>query len=407
MKSMINVVGMGLSPEDLSPRAMKIIMNADILAGGKRLLAFFPDHAAQRVVLDRNVETTLTGLIKSCRGKRVVVLASGDPNFFGVAPLVCKVFGKKNVTVLPNITAFQAACARVRENWEDAVFISLHGRPLAQLDSIPADDRTVVLYCDGNNTPARVARYLVRYDKGFKNCQTWVFENLGQQDERISDGILEKFKNYSAAALTMMIIKTKKGIAGHHDEKRIGIPDAEFCHDSGMITKRDARMLTLSRLGCGNNQVVWDIGAGSGSISIEAARLYPGIEVYAVERNRERFLQLEKNIKKFRAAGVHAVLGSAPAALKTLPGPQSVFVGGSGGNLSGILQEVKKRISKNGNLVVNCITITTLAQVLQLFKKWQWNYTVVSVQIAHLKSREQPEIFRAENPLFIVHGTKS
>jgi len=407
MKSMINVVGMGLSPEDLSPRAMKIIMNADILAGGKRHLAFFPDHAAQRVVLDRNVETTLTGLIKSCRGKRVVVLASGDPNFFGVAPLVCKVFGKKNVTVLPNITAFQAACARVRENWEDAVFISLHGRPLAQLDSIPADDRTVVLYCDGNNTPARVAQYLVRYDKGFKKCQTWVFENLGQQDERISDGILEKFKNYSAAALTMMIIKTKKGIAGHHDEKRIGIPDAEFCHDSGMITKRDARMLTLSRLGCGNNQVVWDIGAGSGSISIEAARLYPGIEVYAVERNRERFLQLEKNIKKFRAAGVHAVLGSAPAALKTLPGPQSVFVGGSGGNLSGILQEVKKRISKNGNLVVNCITITTLAQVLQLFKKWQWNYTVVSVQIAHLKSREQPEIFRAENPLFIVHGTKS
>jgi precorrin-6Y C5,15-methyltransferase (decarboxylating) len=407
MKSMINVVGMGLSPEDLTPRAMKIIMNADILAGGKRLLAFFPDHAAQRVVLDRNVETTLTGLIKSCRGKRVVVLASGDPNFFGVAPLVCKVFGKKNVSVLPNITAFQAACARVRENWEDAVFISLHGRPLAQLDSMPADGRTVVLYCDGNNTPARVARYLVRHDKGFKNCQTWVFENLGQQDERISDGILEKFKNYSAAVLAMMIIKIKKGIAGHHDEKRIGISDAEFCHDSGMITKRDARMLTLSRLGCGNNQVVWDIGAGSGSISIEAARLYPGIEVYAVERNRERFLQLEKNINKFRAAGVHAVLGSAPAALKTLPGPQSVFVGGSGGNLSGILQEVKKRISKNGNLVVNCITITTLAQVLQLFKKWQWNYTVVSVQIAHLKSREQPEIFRAENPLFIVHGTKS
>jgi len=405
MKSIINVVGMGLSPEDLSPRAMKIIMNADILAGGKRHLAFFPDHAAQRVVLDRNVETTLAGLKKNCRGKRVVVLASGDPNFFGVAPLVCKVFEKKNVSVLPNITAFQAACARVRENWEDAVFISLHGRPLAQLDSMPADGRTVVLYCDGNNTPARVARYLVRHDKGFKNCQTWVFENLGQQYERIADGNLEKFKNYSAAALTMMIIKTKKGIASHYDETRIGIPDAEFCHDSGMITKRDARILTISRLGCGNNQVLWDIGAGSGSISIEAARLYPGIEVYAVEKNRERFTQLEKNIKKFHTAGVKAILGNAPAALKKLPCPHSVFVGGSGGNLPAILQEVKKRMSKNGNLVVNCITITTLSQVLQLFKKWHWNYTAASVQIAHLKAEDQPEIFRAENPLFIVHGT--
>jgi precorrin-6Y C5,15-methyltransferase (decarboxylating) len=405
MKSMINVVGMGLSPEDLTPRAIKIVMNADILAGGKRHLSFFPDHAAQKVVLDRNVETTLAGLKKNSRGKQVVVLASGDPNFFGVAPLVCKVFGKKNVSVLPNITAFQSACARVRENWEDAVFISLHGRPLSQLDSMPADGRTVVLYCDGNNTPALVARYLVRHDKGFKKCQTWVFENLGQQDERISDGILEKLINYSAAALTMMIIKTKKGIASHYDETRIGIPDAEFCHDSGMITKRDARILTISRLGCGNNQVLWDIGAGSGSISIEAARLYPGIEVYAVEKNRERFTQLEKNIKKFHTAGVKAILGNAPAALKKLPCPHSVFVGGSGGNLPAILQEVKKRMSKNGNLVVNCITITTLSQVLQLFKKWHWNYTAASVQIAHLKAEDQPEIFRAENPLFIVHGT--
>jgi precorrin-6Y C5,15-methyltransferase (decarboxylating) len=405
MKRLINVVGMGLSPEDLAPRAIKIIMGADILAGGKRHLSFFPDHSAMKVVIDRNVEATLAGLKKSCRGKRVVVLASGDPNFYGVAPLVCKVFGKKNVSVLPNITAFQAACARVRQNWEDAMFISLHGRPISQLDNMPADDRTVVLYCDGNNTPARVARYLVGHDKGFKNCQTWVFENLGQQDERISDGILEKFINYSAAALSMMIIKTKKGAAVHCGETRIGIPDSEFCHDSGMITKRDARILTLSRLGCGKNQVLWDIGAGSGSISIEAARLYPGIEVYAIERNRERFSQLEKNIKKFRTAGVRATLGSAPAALKKLPRPHSVFVGGSGGNLPGILQEIKKRISKNGNLVVNCITITTLSQVLQILKKWQWNYTAASVQIAHLTAGDQPEIFRAENPLFIVHGT--
>ena len=407
MKSMINVVGLGLAPEDITPRAMKIIMSADILVGGKRHLGYFPDHAADRVVLDRNIEATLTGLKKSCRGKQVVVLSSGDPYFYGVAPLVCKVFGKKNVSVLPNITAFQAACALVRESWEDAVFISLHGKPLAQLDRIPADGRTVVLYCDGKNTPACVARYLVRHSKGFMKCQTWVFENLGQQDERISSGILNTFINYSAAALTMMIIKTKKGAAEQWNEKRIGIPDAEFCHNSGMITKQDARILTLSRLGCGNKQVLWDIGAGSGSISIEAARLYPGIEVYAVERNRERFSQLEKNIHKFRAAGVRAVLGSAPAALKKLPCPHSVFIGGSGGNLSGILQEVKKRMSINGNLVVNCITVTTLSQVLQIFKKWQWNYTAASVQIAHLKAKEQPEIFRAENPLFIVHGTKA
>ena len=108
MKSMINVVGLGLAPEDITPRAMKIIMSADILVGGKRHLGYFPDHAADRVVLDRNIEATLTGLKKSCRGKQVVVLSSGDPYFYGVAPLVCKVFGGKNVSVLPNITALLA-----------------------------------------------------------------------------------------------------------------------------------------------------------------------------------------------------------------------------------------------------------------------------------------------------------
>jgi precorrin-6Y C5,15-methyltransferase (decarboxylating) len=239
-----------------------------------------------------------------------------------------------------------------------------------------------------------------------KNCQTWVFENLGQQNERISERRLEKFTNYSADALSMMIVKTGKSTAARGSEKRIGIPDAEFCHERGMITRRDARMLTLPRLGCGSNQVLWDIGAGSGSVSIEAARLYPGMEVYAVEQNRERFGQLERNIKKFHAAGVHAVSGSAPSALKKLPGPHSVFIGGSGGNLPGILNEVKKRLHTSGSLVVNCVTIATLSQVLQMLKKWQWKYEAASIQIAHLKGGEQPEIFKPENPLFIVHGTK-
>lgn len=404
MTHVINIVGIGLSPADLTPNAMKIIQAADVLVGGRRHLAYFPNHAAQRIVLDRNIEQTLRDIKRKYPGKCIVILASGDPNFFGVTPLVCKVFGKKNVCILPNITVFQAACARIRENWEDALFVSLHGRSRAQLNQIPPERSFIIIYCDQINSPARVAQHLVQRNKDLKKCQAWVFENLGQADERILSDKLERLQHQSYAPLSIMIVKKEAEGKKCPQVIPLGIPESAFCFDGNMITKRDARLLVLSRLGCDCSQVVWDIGAGSGSISIEAACLYPGIDIYAVEKNPQRFSQLKKNINTFNTSGVHPILGSAPAILKSLPDPQSVFIGGSGGKLVEILQETKKRLGKNGNLVVNCVTIDTLTQVVQSLKQWQWNYSVALVQIAYVNPHDRPEILRPENPLFIVHG---
>ena len=402
MKTTISVVGIGLSAEDLSLRALKEIAAADVLAGGKRLLGYFPRHQAQKIVLDRNVEETLRQLQKQSRGKHVVVLASGDPNFFGIAPLVASVFGKERITILPNITAFQGAFARVRERWDKASFISLHGRDISGLQKIFEANGPAIVYCDDKNSPAAVARRLIDEEPRAAAWQARVFENLGQRGERITCGALKTLQRRLFAPLAMMIITAERVPAAGP-----GISDEQFDHDRGMITKKDVRLLALSRLGCGNARVLWDIGAGSGSLSIEAGLLYPGLTVYAVEQDAQRFSQLEKNIKKFRAGNVSAIKGSAPQALNNLPRPHAVFIGGSGGRLADIMGQVKKTILPQGSVVINGVTMATVKDAADAFKKWKWRYSVTSVQLGNMDSNKQPEIFRAENPVFIIHGTKA
>ena len=405
MKKTISVVGIGLSPEDLSRRAIKVIAAAEVLVGGKRLLGYFPGHTAKKIVLDRHVEATLRQLKKKSRGQNIVVLASGDPNFFGIAPPVISVFGKERVSVLPNITAFQGAFARRGERWDHAAFISLHGRDISGLQKIFSAEGPVVVYCDDKNSPDVVARYLIAQEPRAAAWQAGVFENLGLRDERIFEGALKTVQRRRSAPLAMMIINAEKlPDAGQH-EISLGIADEKFDHDHGMITRKDVRLLALARLACGNGRVLWDIGAGSGSLSIEAARLYPSLQVYAVEQDARRFSQLEKNIIKFRARNVKAVPGSAPEALKALPRPHSVFIGGSGGRLADILKQVKKSVLPQGSVVANAVTIETVNCATSTLKKWGWHCTVTAVRLEYLDNSKQPEIFRAENPVFIVHGT--
>jgi precorrin-6B C5,15-methyltransferase / cobalt-precorrin-6B C5,C15-methyltransferase len=405
MDKKISVIGVGLSAEDLSSRALKIIAAAEVLAGGKRLLDYFSGHRAQKVILDRGVEATLRKLKKERTRGNIVVLASGDPNFFGVAPLVSKIFGPERVSVLPNITAFQGAFARAKERWDNASFISLHGRDIAGLQKIFLAEGPVVIYCDDKNTPAAVARRLIAEEPRTARWETRVFENLGQPDERITAGALKIFQRRRSSLLAMMIIQTEKLSDTKAPQPGLGIGDDNFHHDRGLITKRDVRLLSLARLACGNNRVLWDIGAGSGSIAIEAARLFPGLRVFALEQDSGRFAQLEKNIKKFKAQNVTALRGSAPGMLKNLPRPHSVFIGGSGGRLSDILQQVKKSILSPGSMVVNGVTLETLKGAVAVLKAWKWRTTVTAVRLEYLDAGKQPEIFRAENTVFIIHGT--
>jgi len=187
----------------------------------------------------------------------------------------------------------------------------------------------------------------------------------------------------------------------------LGIPDSRIQHQRGMITKKDILLMALARLQLSKGCVFWDIGAGSGSVSIEAANLYPGLEIYAIEKNEKRYEELLKNIRIFKAFSIEPVYAKAPYVLLDLPAPDSIFIGGTGGELQAILQLVRKRLKNEGNIVINCVTMETLSGVLALLKRWRWKYEVVAAQLSHMSCDTYPEIFRADNQVFIVHGCKA
>jgi precorrin-6B C5,15-methyltransferase / cobalt-precorrin-6B C5,C15-methyltransferase len=396
----LTIVGMGVSPAMLPEQARTVIDSADLLIGGRRLLAWFPGHAGETLVLGRDPGRVLKDLEKKLPGCRVVLLASGDPNFFGIAALAYRSLGTQRVRVLPQVTAFQAAFARMREPWDDAVFISVHGRNISCLNRIVNGTGTFVVYCDATNTPARVAGYLTGIDTGLGRCRTWVFDRLGTPDEQVHRGLLKKFLQRACSPLSMLVIIKETPPPA----RTLGIDDDLFVHQRGMITRRDIRVLSLARLRLGDARVLWDIGAGSGSISVEAAAHYPGLQVYAVEQDEARYRELAENIAAFKVPSVTAVHGAAPAALKALPDPDAVFIGGSDARLSAILRAVRPRLSPGGHVVINCVLPDTLSEVSAWLHRHRWRYDVTAVQLSRLSPEKKPPIFRAQNPVCIVHA---
>jgi precorrin-6Y C5,15-methyltransferase (decarboxylating) len=399
-KSHIDIIGIGLGIQDLSAKALRHIASAQVLVGGRRQLALFPGHAGEKIIIGRDAAADVKMLKTKLAGRRAAVLASGDPNFYGIAVLFYGNFPREDISVIPNCTAFQAAFARIHEPWDTAVFISVHGRSITALDTIVRSPGTFAVYCDGVNTPAAVAAYLIGKDRLLASCPSRVFDSLGAPAEKIFAGSLKQVLRLKNTALSMMIIKNKAtGIM-----PSLGIPDSFFAHQRGMITRRDVRLAALARLELASGLVLWDIGAGSGSVAIEAANAYPGIAAFALEKDPGRFRQLQKNIQKFRLPTITAVHGSAPAALSEMPSPDRIFIGGSGGDLAAILQQAKRRLKPGGCIVVNCVVMESLEAVIACFRKWKWRYEVTSMQLAHLSSGTKPEMFRAENPVFILQG---
>lgn len=399
-KLSITIVGIGLGRQDISASALRKIAAAQVLLGGSRQLALFPEHGGEKIRIGKDAAMLIKRLSPGLHGKNVAVLASGDPNFHGIASLFYQNFPNDQIEIIPNITAFQAAFARIKMPWDGAAFASVHGRSIRELDALLYAPGSAVVYCDARNTPSAVAAYLIAKNSVLAKSPAWVFDSLGTDGERIISGTLKKMIKVTASPLSLLILKN-----GTPPRRRsLGIPDECFAHDRAMITRRDVRLMTLARLELNDDLVLWDIGAGSGSVAIEAANAYPGIQAYAVEKNARRFRQLNVNIRRFYASSVHSLHGEAAAQCAGLPRPDRIFIGGSGGELEPILKVAKKAARKGSVIVVNCVTPESLFSVLRWFKKWQWRYDVTSVSTARLMSDRKPEIFRSENPVFIVQG---
>jgi precorrin-6Y C5,15-methyltransferase (decarboxylating) len=311
-KTMLYIIGIGLKGRgSLSQDSLKLIDRAGLLVGGARHLNEFPEFKGKKVLI-RSDLARVAGAIDAYTKKRgkspVVVLATGDPNLFGIADFLMNRFGKKRVRIVPNVSPVQEAFARIKENLNDVKLLSVHGRGKG-LEGVVSEiigSGKAAVFTDRVNTPQKIARTLVK--RGIDGFSTYVCEALGTKEERITKGSLKTIARGSYHPLNVMIlIRDRKAppapesvaLKPMASKSLFGIPDKEFKFSGGMITKQEIRVIALSKLLLEPESVVWDIGSGSGSVAVEAARIASSGTVYAVEKEKNRVKVIEENRQRF------------------------------------------------------------------------------------------------------------
>ena len=401
--SKIYVIGAGVKGhEEFGRRALELIQQADLLVGGERQLALFPEFAGDKLIIGNNLGTVVARL--SSHPGRAVVLASGDPLFFGIGRHLLRNLPEADFEFLPNVSSVQYAFAKIRVPWDDAVFVSTHGRGFREaVDRIVANDKAAVL-TDEQHNPAAIARELI--ERGRDGYSARLCENLGSAEERIVRTDLRGLLEIQAAPLNVLILIKEYEAGGEGVRPVLGIADEEFATVKKLITKEEVRAVSIAKLRLRHDMTLWDIGAGSGSVSIEADQLLPNGEIYAIERNPQCLAFLKENLGKFKSRHINVVAGEAPDCFDQLPDPERVFIGGSGGNLWEILKAIDSRLPAAGRVVINAVTLDTLTAASEFFENAGYQLEVVTVNIARTRPLTDYKMFEAHNPVFVITAVK-
>jgi precorrin-6B C5,15-methyltransferase / cobalt-precorrin-6B C5,C15-methyltransferase len=405
---LVALIGIGMGKEDLSLRASRWIDRAEVLAGGTRHLDLFPDHTADMIAIESPLEAFFERIGEVSEAKRTAVLASGDPFFFGIGSRLVKHLGRDRVLAIPNVSAVQSLFARLGESWEDVRVMSLHGRAEAQTASWLRELRRrprMVLFTDPHHTPAWIARQLL--DAGFSDRILVVAEDLGLPTEYVAWYPLDEARDRSFSPLNLVAIlpaadSSEGAVGADHMGPVLGLAEEAFRHEAGLITKLEVRAVVLAYLQIEPGLVMWDLGAGSGSVSIEAARMAALKQVFAVERDPARFSQLVENVKRFRCFEIQPICGSAPEPLNLLPDPDRVFIGGSGTDLECMLQQVAARLRPGGRVVQTMVTLDTLETARSFWQGKPFDLNIAQLQVSRAVPIGKSLRLEPLNPVFII-----
>ena len=408
----INIVGIGADGlNGVTDTARQLVMEAELLIGESHCLALVPEAPGQRVTVGVQLDDVATRL-EGSGDQRAVVLAVGDPLFYGVARYLCDRLGKDRFEVVPHVSSMQLAFARVKESWEEAFLTNRAGHGVeAVLGQIRVAEK-VGLFTSEQTPPNLVAQTML--DNGLDNFTAYVCENLGSPDERVTQGALAELAAQQFAPLNVMILVRKPSAPDRPSEsigrRLFGNPDEAFLQSKpkrGLLTPSEIRSMALAELDIGPASVVWDVGAGSGSVAIEAAQIASDGAVYAIEMDPEDYELITKNAEHFGVANLTPVLGRAPEAWEDLPDPDCVFVGGSGRQLARLIEPAFARLKTGGRLVVTMGSIDNLADVEALLREqcpdvklWMMNFARGTYQLERIR-------FEAINPTFVISAVKA
>lgn len=403
---------LGLVPGSLQlPQGSEIeLAKATLLAGGRRLLDSLPEGAApeaDRLVIASPLKKVVRRIGKEAEsGGHVVVLADGDPLFFGIGNMLGRFLGRENLLVTPAVSTLQMAAARLGVPWERTLPISLHGRDdLTPLFGALVRADTIAVFTDEHNDPAAVARAML--ERGADGFTMTVLENLGTEQESVRRIDLEDTWGMSFDPLNIVFLEREYP---PEVPLRLGIPDHFYFHQRGLITKLPVRAAGLAMLAVTPGATVWDLGSGCGSVAIEASHLVVEGHVIAVERDRTRAAMIRENQRRMGAWLVEVVNDTLPDCLDRLPDPDRVFIGGGLGGESNrdtdLLKAVAERLRPGGRIVAHCILLDTLHQAKAFFMERDWLFGVTQLQANEADRLAGDMRFKAANPVFVLWAEK-
>lgn len=395
----------------LTSRARDLVLSAELVLGSEHALSLVPQLTAEKFIIGPDLQVVTRTLEGNFGRKRMVVLASGDPLFYGVARYLCDRLGKEHFEVLPHVSSMQLAFARIKESWEEAYLTNLATHSLESvLDRIRTAE-IVGLFTSEDEDPRTIARALLA--RGINYFRAYVCENLGTPTERVTQCELADIQGIEFSPLNVMILKRKPDRPDQPGTpsrfRRFGNPDDVFAQSrpkSGLITQAEVRAIALAQMDVHDGSVVWDVGAGSGAVAIEAAQLaHPGM-VYAIEQDVADYHLIVANAQSFGVKNLTPVHGTAPAVFSTLPPPDAIFVGGTGHEVARLLDGAYTALRPGGRLVANVATLESLTTIYATLKALVQPVQLLLVNLARGTEQLETLRFEAVNPTFLLAVTK-
>jgi precorrin-6Y C5,15-methyltransferase (decarboxylating) len=377
MNKWLTIIGMGEDGcEGLSATAKLVLQNTDVIVGSERLFGFLPTLKAERLEWQQPFSAVVNQM-KPLRGRKTVILATGDPMNYGVARKLLEFIPFEEMTVIPHLSAFSHVASRMGWSLPDCDTITLHGRDAANIESfIQPNAKLIVLTADASTIP-EVARRLVA--RGFEKGSVTVLENMGGERETKSSFIADALPTRKFSDLNTLAVECVAGSNAKIWSRLAGLPNDAFIHD-GQLTKREVRAATLAALSPAPDQLLWDIGAGCGSVAIEWMRSTRGCEAIAFESNAERLNMIAQNADRLGTPRLKIVAGHVPETLTVSPRPDAVFIGGGVG-IPGVFETAWEGLKPGGRMVANVVTIEGEMHLYDLQEKYGGD--LVRMEIAH------------------------
>ncbi len=377
MTPWLSIIGVGAEGIASLPASARVLINnAEIVIGGARHLAMLPhDHPAEKQGWASPISETVSAM-KKLEGRRVVVLATGDPMSYGIGVTLGRAFGPDAMTVLPAPGAFSLAAARLGWALHETDCLTLHGRPLAALNLFVRPGARLLILSEDGGTPAKIAETL--RDRGYGASVITALENIGADTESARSATADAWDPAPTADLNTVAVSCIAGETALAYSRVAGLPDDAFTHD-GQLTKRVVRAATLAALAPQPGEFLWDVGAGCGSIAIEWMRA--GGRAVAIERSPERCALIARNAAMLGTPMLDIVTGAAPDALKDLSQPDAIFIGGGVSALP-LAEACRAALPQRGRLVANAVTLEGESVLLSLQEKWGGTLTRIAVSEA-------------------------